>query len=172
MKSLKPAMNITTRTALAHDGEFIYDITKLTMAKYAIAAWGEFAESEVRATSFTYAQTGAAEIIFDGQCPIGVFTLNEFKDRVVIVQLYLMPAYQRLGIGSVRVRQLIQHTPEDKAIELDVFKQNTAVAFYRKLGFVIKREHTHHYTMRLNRHWAAAIHLAGIYKFCGHLACG
>lgn len=60
----------------------------------------------------------------------------ELDHEIRIVDIALLPDYQRIGIGSYLIKQLIQRALRcKKNITLHVDNTNSAMSWYQKLGF-------------------------------------
>lgn len=141
MKLVKLATPLSSRLATMDDAFFIFALTKQCMAQHALTAWGEFNETEVRAECSTFVKAGAAQIICWQGRPIGVFTVRCFNQRYVIEQLYLLPDFQRRGIGREIMQAFLAGLSHGHEVELDVFNSNGARKFYQQLGFKIKSQY-------------------------------
>jgi ribosomal protein S18 acetylase RimI-like enzyme len=68
---------------------------------------------------------------------IAMCNTDEDKDDVINIQrLHVLPGYQRRGIGSQLISEVIKAFPSIKTLQLEVEKENQkAIAFYAKHGF-------------------------------------
>jgi ribosomal protein S18 acetylase RimI-like enzyme len=67
---------------------------------------------------------------------VGMITANLQDELLSVTRLYVLPEFQRQGIGARLMDESYRAFPEIKRIQLDVEEQNQkARAFYRKLGF-------------------------------------
>jgi ribosomal protein S18 acetylase RimI-like enzyme len=65
-----------------------------------------------------------------------MITAHLRNEILFIARLYVLPEFQRQGIGERLMEESHRAFPEIKRIQLDVEEQNPkARAFYRKLGF-------------------------------------
>jgi len=62
---------------------------------------------------------------------------NKVEGEIINIQrLHVIPKYQRRGIGSMLLEEVIRSFPKLKSIQLEVEKQNwQAISFYHKHGF-------------------------------------
>lgn len=61
--------------------------------------------------------------------------------KVRIEKLYVLPDQHKKGIGKLMISYIIDKVnPQTNIIELNVNRQNKAVAFYKRLGFEIVKE--------------------------------
>lgn len=68
----------------------------------------------------------------------GVFFVRDFEDGVLLDEIFLLPEYRNMGIGSDLIKkELYKH----QRVYLWVYKANVrAVSLYKKLGFTIREE--------------------------------
>lgn len=73
------------------------------------------------------------------QKKIGYYHLVEQLDlRTELDDFYILPEYRKKGIGTIVLKQIQKET--DETIYLYVFQKNQrAIAFYEKNGFIIKQ---------------------------------
>lgn len=63
------------------------------------------------------------------------------KEDVLFLQsLYIHPAHHRKGIGQQLLQAAVTQYPNASTIALTVYKGNTSIAFYEKLGFTAHNE--------------------------------
>lgn len=81
---------------------------------------------------------GSFVVAKDGEKLIGMCnaTIEHETHFVNIQRLHVLPGYQRQGIGSNLMKEVIKKFPKAEKIELEVEKQNhRAYSFYKKHGF-------------------------------------
>ena len=72
---------------------------------------------------------------------IGVLRAVGDGQTIVFVQdLLILPEYQRRGVGTALLRELLSRYPQVRQIELTADDSPSLLAFYRKTGFVPMRE--------------------------------
>lgn len=76
--------------------------------------------------------------ITDGETFVGGVTLNDAESSFPWMSLlFITPTFRRQGHGSCIIKRCIELVPQAKALQLWVHKDNdSAIAFYRSLGFV------------------------------------
>jgi ribosomal protein S18 acetylase RimI-like enzyme len=80
------------------------------------------------ATFFAVAESGAHDIV-------GIITAYSQEDLLSIARLYVLPEFQRQGIGKELMEASYRAFPHARRVQLDVEEQNLkGRAFYRKLG--------------------------------------
>jgi len=83
-----------------------------------------------------------------GDQSIGWLAIAEHGDHLELVDLHLLPEYQRQGIGSYVIKQLIARAQQQQiAVRLEVLKVNPARTLYERLGFTVIGETATHYVM-------------------------
>ncbi|MCL1942588.1 MAG: GNAT family N-acetyltransferase [Candidatus Azobacteroides sp.] len=85
-------------------------------------------------------------ILYHDEKPAGYLSIErERKDLFHLQKIYILPDQQRNGGGKLLIEKAEQHVTEHAetpvcTIELNVNRNNKAVGFYKKRGFVIDRE--------------------------------
>lgn len=82
-----------------------------------------------------------AQIIRLGTRKIGLLKIDRENKPWRLFQIQLVPAFQRQGLGSQLIRQVLAGAAEEgAAVELCVLKANPARRLYERLGFSVKEE--------------------------------
>ncbi len=78
----------------------------------------------------------------DGDEFVGLATTYMPEDTIMMFRLYVLPRYQRKGIGELLLKNVIEHFQGAKKIQLHVEVMNAkGQSFYQKQGFrEVKRE--------------------------------
>lgn len=86
-------------------------------------------------------------IVKDGK-NCGVFLIRDYEDGVLLDEIYLLPEFRNLGIGSDLIsKEIIKHNK----VYLWVYKSNVrAVALYKKLHFEVFDDKGERYLMLYN----------------------
>ncbi len=130
----------TLRQANIDDAPLFYSVINLTMREFIIATWGAWNESRVRSESREHSTCPHARVIQVGDLAAGVFVVERYPTHIQLAQIYLLPEYQRLGIGSALIDSLIIEGSQSKLpIRLHVMAVNPAQKFYEQLGFVVTK---------------------------------
>lgn len=89
-------------------------------------------------------------VIADNQA-VGYCQIEDQGQQLLIRMLLLVPEYQRQGIGTRLLNNVIQSAKaQSKSIKLYVFKRNlSARAFYERHGFRIENETSNSFIMGL-----------------------
>jgi ribosomal protein S18 acetylase RimI-like enzyme len=136
---MKTSTNFTIRQSNADDAPLFYRVIEQTMREFIIATWGKWNESRVLQESREDSISPNAQVIQIGDVAVGVFLVERSPTHIQLEQIYLLPKYQRLGIGSALINSLIKEASQSYLpIRLRVMAINPAKTFYEKLGFILK----------------------------------
>jgi GNAT superfamily N-acetyltransferase len=128
----------TLRQASVDDAPLFYDVIDRTMREFIVATWGAWSESRVQEESREDGSFPNAQVILVGNAAIGVFLVERHSTHIQLEQIYLLPEYQRLGIGTALINSLIAEAEQHKIpIRLRVMAVNPAKRFYEQFGFVV-----------------------------------
>jgi ribosomal protein S18 acetylase RimI-like enzyme len=128
----------TLRQANIDDAPLFYSVIDITMREFIIETWGAWNESRVQSESREHSISPNARVIQVGDLAAGVFLVERYPTHIQLAQIYLLPEYQRLGIGSVLIDGLIIEGSQSKLpIRLHVMAVNPAQKFYERFGFVV-----------------------------------
>ena len=87
------------------------------------------AEINRSSTFLGIAKSGSAGIV-------GMITAHSHDELLIIARLYVLPKFQRHGIGARLMEESFRAFPQTRRVQLDVEEQNLkGRAFYLKLGF-------------------------------------
>ena len=129
-------MNIRFRRAQKQDSEFAYQTKKTVLKTYVDQIWGWIEEEQRRYHERRFSKNDVYIIELD-TIDIGIMTIGYEPDCLNIYQLFILPTYQRKGIGTYCMEQI--HNKASKRhipVRLRTFKiNNPAIAFYTKLGY-------------------------------------
>jgi ribosomal protein S18 acetylase RimI-like enzyme len=135
---MKTSTNFTTRRSTIDDAPLFYDVIEQTMREFIIATWGRWNESRVRQESLDDSVSPHAQVIQIGDIGVGVLLVERFPTHIQLEQLYLLPEYQHMGIGSALIDGLITESSGSQVpIRLRVMAVNPAKQFYEKFGFIV-----------------------------------
>lgn len=72
----------------------------------------------------------------DGDKVVGVCSVTRHPDKNQLQSIYVLPEYQRRGIGALLWQEAQKHFDDDKDITVEVVSyNNNAIEFYQRLGF-------------------------------------
>jgi GNAT superfamily N-acetyltransferase len=124
------------RRSTANDAQFIYSLIETTMRKHVEATWGAWLPERVKGESEADAVDPLTRIVrLDGR-DCGVFYVEERPTEWWVQMLFVLPEFQRRGVGKHLLDQLQRaanqaHLP----VRLRVMRVNPARYYYEHLGF-------------------------------------
>jgi ribosomal protein S18 acetylase RimI-like enzyme len=128
----------TLRQATIDDAPLFYAVIDRTMREFIIATWGRWNEARVRQEAREDSSSPNAKVIVVGDIAVGVFFVERHSTHIQLEQIYLLPEYQRMGIGTALINSLIREAKlNELPICLRVMAVNPAKKFYERLGFVV-----------------------------------
>ena len=84
----------------------------------------------------TFSAAAFQIIVKDGE-PTGRFYIDRRENEIGIVDVALLPEHRNAGIGTHLLKILIAESESScKPLTLHVRKQNPAIRFYHRLGFI------------------------------------
>lgn len=126
------------RQASADDAPLFYSVIDRTMREFIITTWGTWNEDRVRRESHEDSRSPNAQVVLVDNTSVGVFVVERFLTHVQVEQIYLLPEYQRLGIGTALIKSLMFDAAQFKIpVRLRVMGVNPAKSFYERLGFIV-----------------------------------
>jgi ribosomal protein S18 acetylase RimI-like enzyme len=139
---------VTLRPATPEDVQFACQVSRETMRGHAIATFGTWSEEEARQRCSRNSAAGFTRIIELGEVPIGIYVVDRAPDHVQLLQIFILPNYQRRGIGSRLIEGLLAearaaHVP----LRLRVLRVNPAFELYQRMGFRVVEETAERYCM-------------------------
>jgi ribosomal protein S18 acetylase RimI-like enzyme len=133
---------ITERPCRESDFRFFAGLVEKTLKKY-VEVYFPFDRSHVK--KGFYKGLKKIVVLMKGKRRIGIYQVEKKgKGTLEIVRIFLMPAYQGKGIGTHYMKRF--EALGCKKIILEVWDNNPACLFYRKLGYktVKKKGHKVH----------------------------
>ena len=144
-----PAVPIALRLATLADSEFVYEVACKTIRPYAEQTFGVWQEAQVRSTLASNISAGATKIIMVRAEPVGILTVRELENHVQLDQLFVLPEYQRSGIGTQLVGAIVQRAKQlGVPVRLRVLRVNPAKRLYERLGFLVTSEEPERFYMQ------------------------
>ncbi len=140
-------MDFKLRNVKENDFDWLYDLRRQTMSKY-INDSGEEFNIETQSNRIMK-EFKSIKIIKNDNQDIGMLKVKRSSDKWEIIQIQLLPGFQRMGIGTKIINNLqAEALQQDVAIFLNVLKVNPAKRLYKRLGFKAVQENEKSYTMR------------------------
>ena len=140
-------MRYQLRLAMGKDYDFFYRLQVAAMKEYVTQTYGWNDAVQARYLRQKFAEREHQIIIVDGQ-DVGVLEVNRSEDEVMLVNIQILPEYQRQGIGTAVIRDvLVDASRQGSPVVLWVMKVNPVRELYERLGFEIVEETATHYKM-------------------------
>ncbi len=140
-------MTVTLRPiVLPDDLDFLYQVYASTRAaEMALVNWTDAQKEAFVRFQFDaqhrYYQENYSDAHFDmimqEEQPVGRLYVQRLPDTLLIVDITVLPEYQRHGIGTTLLRTLIAESERTgQSIQIHVEQFNPALHWYERLGFV------------------------------------
>ncbi|MGX7686993.1 GNAT family N-acetyltransferase [Flectobacillus roseus] len=88
-------------------------------------------------------ETNTFIVAYEGDTPLGFAGFEPKDDGVIkLHKLYMLPAAQGKGIGKLLIQEVAKYAKQHglKFVHLNVNRNNKAIGFYEKQGFIIIKE--------------------------------
>ena len=142
-------MSLSYRPATPADFEFFFRLHEAAMRAYVEEAYGPW-DADWQRTYFreTFDPALLRVIQWNGQ-DAGMLHVQERSEELFLVDIEILPAFQRRGIGTQVLRSLIAEAErQGKPVALQVLRVNhEARKLYERLGFRVTGEKEKHYLM-------------------------
>jgi ribosomal protein S18 acetylase RimI-like enzyme len=135
---MKTPTTFTLRRSSVDDAPLFYRVIDLTMREFILTAWGRWDDARVRRESSEKSLSPNAKIVLVADIAVGVFMVDRCPTHIQLEQIYLLPEYQRMGIGTALLKNLIAEASQSRMpIRLHGMVVNPAKSFYEQLGFIV-----------------------------------
>ena len=144
---------ISLRPAVADDEEFLFELYACTRAReLGLEQWdaaqaAAFLQQQFRARQQAYERqfpTATTQIVLvAGQdvTAVGRIMTDRSTAEILLVDISLLPAWQRRGIGTALIQALqAEAVASGREVRLHVLVTNQAQRLYQRLGFVAQGE--------------------------------
>ena len=141
---------IALRPAQDVDREFCFRVTERAMRSYVEQTFGRWdAERQRERHANDFAASRPDIVSFHG-VDVGIWLVLREPTRLVLSKIYLLPEFQRRGIGSDLLDRLIRESRSTRVpIHLRLLKVNPALSLYARKGFrVVRQEDAYIYMER------------------------
>lgn len=131
---------ITFRPAQDCDHEVCFLVTERAMRSYVEQTFGQWDEERQRERhAHEFASRRPDIVSFDG-VDVGIWLVLREPTRLVLSKIYLLPEFQRRGIGSALLDRLIRESEGTRLpIHLRLLRVNPAISLYERKGFKVVR---------------------------------
>ena len=129
-------LNVSFRKATQLDQDFAFQTKKTVLKGYVNQIWGWDEQEQIQLHTRRF-NPEKIRIIKNNNEDIGIISIDVDTEYFKVNQIFILPKYQRQGIGSFCMGQLVEEARElGKPVWLRTFKINQpAKVFYIKLGF-------------------------------------
>jgi ribosomal protein S18 acetylase RimI-like enzyme len=136
------------RSAKPDDFALLKMIHEKTLRPYVELIWGWDEELQEVLLRKKF-DPGKLQVIQLGGKDIGILQLERRPDVVFLANLLILPEYQRKGLGSLIIKDIIE-SAENRPVTLSVLKPNPAKNLYERLGFEVIDQDEIRYKMKRN----------------------
>ena len=160
-------MRIALAPCSADDKDFAFQVTERAMRAYVEQAFGVWDADKQRRRLDESFDTSTYSLVIVDRERAGILVVENRPSEIFLSQIFLLPRFQRLGIGSILIVQLIERADaERKPLRLRVLVVNPARSLYERLGFSVTMsdpifhymEHSPRSSKREATHWDLASH--------------
>jgi len=138
MKRLPKPTAIFCRPFRDDDYGLVYAITEAAMRPYVEQTFGAWVEEEQYKMVLEKTKTEACRIIQKDSNDVGLITVERHASHIQLESLYLFPAAQGQGVGTVLLRDLKAESDSGQLpLRLRVLACNPARVWYQREGFII-----------------------------------
>lgn len=138
--------NLETRPASENDLAWLMSLRVATMAEY--LEQGGLALSAADHRGRVLHDFESIRIIQLDQCDVGMVKLVRKAPVWNLIQIQILPAWQRRGIATQLISEIIVEAEEAiVSLKLSVLKVNPARSLYERLGFRVVEETDHSFRM-------------------------
>ena len=141
--------SVVLRQATLEDSEFVFLVKKAALGEYIAQTWG-WDEAFQRAFHLKEYEPEKTQIIVHKGQDVGWMLVSESDSEFDLQEIYILPAHQRLGIGSRLIRLVLADAEQKrKPVRLQVLRVNPkARRLYELLGFRLIGESDKYYLMQ------------------------
>jgi|SRR5688572_15256849 GNAT superfamily N-acetyltransferase len=127
--------------------EFAFAAKREALGPYIEVKWGWDESFQRSVHSERWAAKSFFRIVVDGEAA-GTVAIDESATHVQFGEFYLLPPYQRRGIGGQVLATVIEQSTQKRLpVRLECLKWNPALSLYKRAGFLVTREDDIHYFM-------------------------
>jgi ribosomal protein S18 acetylase RimI-like enzyme len=129
------------------DQTFAYEVKRAALHSYVEQVWGWDEEFQREFHRRDWRLRRPDIVVVDGR-EVGTIDIERRETEYHLGEFYLLPAFQRQGIGSQLLERLTRAADvEEVPVGLEVLKINPVRALYERHGFTVVGESSTHYQM-------------------------
>lgn len=142
-------LNLSYRAALPEDDSFLFNLHKAAMQGYVEDTFGPWDDDWQKNYFRDHFDPLDLQVIQVDEQDVGILSIQERAEELFVVLIEILPEFQRQGIGTAVIRELIAAAErQGKPVALRVLKSNIlARNLYQRLGFGVTGENETHYIM-------------------------
>lgn len=130
------------------DRQFLYRLKRACLKEYVTAIWGWDEADQWRRFVADFDPAASRIVVAFGR-DVGQYAVQIETTEIFLRGLYLLPAYQRRGLGGRILQDLLSEARQGRRpVRLQVLVGNPARNLYRRLGFAIVDKTDTHLIMR------------------------
>ncbi|AKJ28093.1 GNAT family N-acetyltransferase [Caldimonas brevitalea] len=137
--------------AVAADSECLYGLMDETMRGHVEATWGHWNEAAMRQflrSALRGRGVWLIRLLARDLPPVGALMVSRLPRQVRLEQLFIAPAFQRRGIGTMVLRSLLDEARAQQVpLHLSVLKTHPGRAWYERLGLRVVDETPERYVL-------------------------
>ena len=142
-------MQTRLRTARPDDFQFAFEAKRAALGPHIAVRWGwdEELQKEIHRKRWNERPWSIIEC---GDQAIGTVSVEEKGDHIRFGEFYLLPAFQRQGIGSSLLASVLDSSDAQRIpVRLEYLKWNPVGSLYLRHGFkVVSENDTHFFLLR------------------------
>ena len=141
---------VTLRTVKDADSDFCFLVKKAALSQYVAGIWGWDEEFQLHfhQTEWGMKRGRRPQVVCLDARDVGIIEIATEADHYHLRDFYLLPEFQRQGIGSHLLQKLIADSKRTgRFILLEVLKNNPAKQLYLRNGFAQTGETNSHFVM-------------------------
>lgn len=138
-------MHVTLEPCTVDDNDFAFRVAEETMRTYVEQAFGSWdPDVQRRRSDESFDPTTYSLIVVDG-ARAGILAVEHRPSEIFLSKISLLPRFQRRGIGSILINQLIERARSGgRPLRLRVLRVNPARSLYERLGFAVTNSTADH----------------------------
>ena len=143
--TIKQIADYSLRAACSSDVPFLIALRETTMGAIIRRHQPWIPDEQMARVLYRF---DCARVITHQAQDIGLWKVDSDSSMTELIQVQLLPEFQRLGIGTQLIRQLQEECRlAMRPITLHVFASNPALKLYERLGFRVAGQDEHSFQM-------------------------
>jgi len=146
-------MNTTVRSATKDDFEFAFETKRVALGPHVVARWGWDEHLQRQIHQDRWSARPWFIVQDQGGVSIGTLSVQEHTDHLQFGEFYLLPQFQRQGIGSSLLRSVLDRADSlSLPVRLEYLKWNPVGSLYRRHAFNVVAENEIHFFLERKPH--------------------